>query len=43
MNIMFNYCPPKQLQDLQSETFPDGKRPISRVPGASGMPGGGRP
>ena len=23
---MFNYCPPKQLQDLQSITFPDGKR-----------------
>lgn len=23
---MFNYCPPKQLQDLKSETFPDGKR-----------------
>jgi len=23
---MFNYCPPKELPDLQSETFPDGKR-----------------
>jgi genome maintenance exonuclease 1 len=23
---MFNYCPPKELQDLSSETFPDGKR-----------------
>ena len=23
---MFNYCPPKNLQDLQSQTFPDGKR-----------------
>lgn len=23
---MFNYCPPKKLKDLQSETFPDGKR-----------------
>ena len=23
---MFNYCPPKLLQDLQSTTFPDGKR-----------------
>jgi genome maintenance exonuclease 1 len=23
---MFNYCPPKDLQDLKSETFPDGKR-----------------
>jgi genome maintenance exonuclease 1 len=23
---MFNYCPPKNLQDLKSETFPDGKR-----------------
>jgi hypothetical protein len=23
---MFNYCPPKVLADLKSETFPDGKR-----------------
>lgn len=23
---MFNYCPPKDLQDLKSTTFPDGKR-----------------
>lgn len=23
---MFNYCPPKELTDLKSETFPDGKR-----------------
>mgnify|MGYP003334182515 CR=1 FL=1 len=23
---MFTYCPPKSLQDLQSTTFPDGKR-----------------
>lgn len=23
---MFKYCPPKQLKDLKSETFPDGKR-----------------
>jgi len=23
---MFTYCPPKPLQDLQSTTFPDGKR-----------------
>lgn len=23
---MFNYCPPKVLGDLQSETFPDGRR-----------------
>jgi genome maintenance exonuclease 1 len=23
---MFTYCPPKDLQDLKSETFPDGKR-----------------
>ena len=23
---MFNYCTPKNLQDLQSTTFPDGKR-----------------
>jgi hypothetical protein len=24
--VKFNYCPPKNLEDLQSETFPDGKR-----------------
>lgn len=23
---MFTYCPPKQLEDLKSQTFPDGKR-----------------
>jgi len=23
---MFNYCPPRELSDLKSETFPDGKR-----------------
>jgi genome maintenance exonuclease 1 len=23
---MFNYCPPVQLEDLKSQTFPDGKR-----------------
>ena len=23
---MFNYCPPQDLQDLKSQTFPDGKR-----------------
>jgi len=23
---MFNYCPPIELQNLKSETFPDGKR-----------------
>jgi genome maintenance exonuclease 1 len=23
---MFNYCPPKNLADLKSQTFPDGKR-----------------
>jgi genome maintenance exonuclease 1 len=23
---MFNYCPPQELPDLRSETFPDGKR-----------------
>lgn len=23
---MFVYCPPKDLQDLKSETFPDGRR-----------------
>jgi genome maintenance exonuclease 1 len=26
MSIKFNYCPPKPLQDLQSTTFPDGRR-----------------
>jgi genome maintenance exonuclease 1 len=24
--MIFNYCTPKNLEDLQSETFPDGKR-----------------
>ena len=24
--MIFNYCPPKDLRDLKSETFPDGKR-----------------
>ena len=24
--MMFNYCPPRELSDLKSETFPDGKR-----------------
>ena len=24
--MIFNYCPPKELVDLKSETFPDGKR-----------------
>jgi len=24
--MIFNYCPPKELGDLKSETFPDGKR-----------------
>jgi hypothetical protein len=23
---MFNFCPPKVLTDLKSQTFPDGKR-----------------
>ena len=23
---MFNFCPPVDLPDLQSQTFPDGKR-----------------
>jgi HlyD family secretion protein len=32
-----------QEKDQILITFPDGKRPISRVPGATGMPGGGRP
>ena len=34
---MFNYCPPKQLQDLQSETFPDGKR-YYRLPDGTKLP-----
>ena len=24
--MTFNYCPPKDLVDLESKTFPDGKR-----------------
>ena len=24
--MTFTFCPPKQLADLQSQTFPDGKR-----------------
>ena len=24
--MMFTYCPPKQLPNLESKTFPDGKR-----------------
>jgi genome maintenance exonuclease 1 len=34
---MFNYCPPKELQDLQSETFPDGKR-FYTLPDGSKLP-----
>ena len=34
---MFNYCPPKQLQDLQSETFPDGKR-FYKLPDGTKLP-----
>ena len=34
---MFNYCPPKQLQDLQSETFPDGKR-YYKLPDGTKLP-----
>jgi genome maintenance exonuclease 1 len=34
---VFNYCPPKQLQDLQSETFPDGKR-YYRLPDGTKLP-----
>jgi CRISPR/Cas system-associated exonuclease Cas4 (RecB family) len=34
---MFNYCPPKQLEDLKSETFPDGKRYYT-LPDGSRLP-----
>ena len=34
---MFNYCTPKQLQDLQSETFPDGKR-YYKLPDGTKLP-----
>ena len=34
---MFNYCPPKQLQDLQSETLPDGKR-YYKLPDGTKLP-----
>lgn len=34
---MFNYCPPKELQDLQSETFPDGKR-YYKLPDGTKLP-----
>jgi len=34
---MFTYCPPKQLQDLQSQTFPDGKRYYS-LPDGTRLP-----
>jgi genome maintenance exonuclease 1 len=34
---MFNYCPPKPLQDLQSETFPDGKR-YYKLPDGTKLP-----
>jgi genome maintenance exonuclease 1 len=34
---VFNYCPPKQLQDLQSETFPDGKR-YYKLPDGTKLP-----
>ena len=34
---MFNYCPPKQLQDLQSETFSDGRR-FYKLPDGTKLP-----
>ena len=34
---MFNYCPPKQIQDLQSETFPDGRR-FYKLPDGTKLP-----
>lgn len=34
---MFTFCPPKQLQDLQSQTFPDGKRYYS-LPDGTRLP-----
>jgi genome maintenance exonuclease 1 len=35
--MKFNYCPPKSLQDLQSETFPDGKR-YYKLPDGTKLP-----
>lgn len=35
--MKFNYCPPKELQDLQSETFPDGKR-YYKLPDGTKLP-----
>ena len=35
--VMFNYCPPKVLQDLPSETFPDGKR-FYKLPDGTKLP-----
>jgi genome maintenance exonuclease 1 len=34
---MFTYCPPKELQDLQSQTFPDGKR-YYKLPDGTKLP-----
>jgi genome maintenance exonuclease 1 len=34
---MFTYCTPKELQDLQSETFPDGKR-YYKLPDGTKLP-----
>jgi len=34
---MFTYCPPKQLEDLKSETFPDGKR-YYKLPDGTKLP-----
>ena len=34
---MFNYCPPKTLQDLSSETFPDGRR-YYKLPDGTKLP-----
>jgi genome maintenance exonuclease 1 len=35
--MTFNYCPPKSLPDLKSETFPDGKRYYT-LPDGSRLP-----
>jgi genome maintenance exonuclease 1 len=35
--MIFNYCQPKELQDLQSETFPDGKR-YYKLPDGTKLP-----
>ena len=35
--MIFNYCPPRELQDLKSTTFPDGRRYYS-LPDGTRLP-----